>query len=69
MTKLVIQMAEIFNLKLGKNWQSNLSKSINKRNLDYIPEIFENVKKGFAKYRDRQLNKKKNKKHIQVESK
>lgn len=61
-TKLVEQMALLFNFNLGRNWQINLSTSINKRNADYMPEIFANLSKGFATYRLKQLEKnKKNK--------
>lgn len=58
-TELVSQFAKAFNVKLSDNWQSNLSKSINERNYNYVPEIFERIKKSFIRYRDRQLAKNK----------
>ena len=58
-TKMVEQMADIFGLSLGNNWQSNLSKSINKRNIDYVPEIFGRLSEGFNKYKEKLIAKKK----------
>jgi hypothetical protein len=58
-TKLVQQVASVFNFKLGKNWQSNFSKSINDRNHKYEAKIFTNLKDSFHAYRERQINKKK----------
>ena len=49
-TKLVEQLATIFKFDLGNNWQSNHSKSINNRNNDYEPEIFDRIKKAYSAY-------------------
>lgn len=54
-TKLVEEMASIFKVELGKNWQSNHSKSINNRNNDYEPEIFDNLKQAYARYSNKLL--------------
>ena len=61
-TKIVPQVAEAFNLKLGKYWQSNLSESVHDRNNDYDPGIFKKIAEGYNKYKDEQRNKKKQKK-------
>lgn len=61
-TTLVKDVANAFNLKLGSNWQSNLSDNINNRNADYHPAIFEKLKVSFEKYRSRQIEKNKKKK-------
>ena len=60
-TTLVKQVAKAFNYELNDHWQSNLSDSVNNRNTDYQPKIFEKIIKGFATYRDKQIeiNKKK----------
>jgi hypothetical protein len=58
-TKLVTQIASLFNFQLGKNWQSNLSKSINNTNFEYRPEIFDKIEQGFRNYRDKKINKNK----------
>jgi len=52
-TKLVVDIANFFNIDLGNNWQSNLSKSKNDRNNDYIPQIFDRIKNAFIKYSKR----------------
>lgn len=56
-TSLVKEVASAFNIKLGKNWQSNLSKSVNNRKQNYIPEIFLKLQTAFEDYRVRQINK------------
>jgi hypothetical protein len=58
-TSLVWQMADAFNVRLGRNWQSNFSHSINNRKLGYEPKIFKDLKKYFIAYRDKLINKKK----------
>ena len=58
-TNLVWQMAHAFNVRLGGNWQSNFSKSINNRKTGYEPKIFDDLKKSFIGYRDKLINKKK----------
>ncbi|MFN8285482.1 MAG: RteC domain-containing protein [Chitinophagales bacterium] len=61
-TKLVPQVAKALNFDLGNNWQVNLSTSLNKRNADYSPKIFENLRQAFEDFRLRKLDKnKKNK--------
>lgn len=56
-TFLVRQLAEVFQVDLGKNWQSNLTKSLSERNYDYEPKIFAKLREGFKSYVDRRLNK------------
>ena len=56
-TKLVEDVATVFNLNLTKNWQGNLSKSIHKSDNDYEPKIFKAIESAFKKYMDTQLNK------------
>jgi hypothetical protein len=58
-TSLVTELAGLLNFELGKNWQSNFSKSVNNRKADYKPEIFEKLPASFERYRDKQINKKK----------
>jgi len=41
--ELINDCAEFFGLELSKHWKSNLSKSKNERNNDYVPEIFKNL--------------------------
>ena len=59
-TKLVKQIASYFNIQLSKNWQSNLSNAVKKRNNDYKPQIIEKIKTGYEIYKN-QINAKKNK--------
>jgi len=54
-TEIVKDMAKFFKIDLSKNWQSNLSKSINNRNNDYVPAIFDNLKNSFANYSNKEL--------------
>ena len=54
-TKLVTQLSSLFNFDVGKHWQSNLTKSINDRNADYVPDIFQNLTKAFIEYRDKHV--------------
>ena len=49
-TKIVEALAEVFDVKLGDQWQSNLSKSIHNANADYEPAIFEEIKFAFNAY-------------------
>ncbi len=56
-TALVKQVAAAFNYKLGRNWQSNHSESINQRNADYESKVFEKLAKAYGRYRERLLNK------------
>jgi len=41
--KLIRECATFFGIKLSKNWKSNLSKSKNERNSNYVPEIFRSL--------------------------
>lgn len=56
-TKLVEEIAKLFNIELSENWQSNLSKSILKSKNGYEPEIFNELKKEFEKYYTEIINK------------
>lgn len=56
--KLVDSMAMLFNFELGKNWKSNLAKSINSSNSDYEPKIFDKLKKAYNAYVFERLDKK-----------
>ncbi len=49
-TKIVEALAEVFDLKLSDNWQSNLSKSIHNATSSYEPEIFDAIKTAFSGY-------------------
>lgn len=49
-TKIVDALAEAFNIKLSKNWQSNHSNSIHRQNRDYEPTIFKTVQEAYQKY-------------------
>ena len=41
--ELIQECAEFFGLELSEHWKSNLSKSKNERNNNYVPEIFKNL--------------------------
>ncbi|MGC4034447.1 MAG: RteC domain-containing protein [Chitinophagaceae bacterium] len=58
-TTLVKQVAEAFNIKLGKNWSSNFSKHIHKTDNDNRPIIFETLSKNFQAYKEKTIDKKK----------
>jgi hypothetical protein len=49
-TKLVKQIAEVFNYELGKNWQTNLSASKQKRKNGYQPEIIDKLNNAWEVY-------------------
>ncbi|MBI2268781.1 MAG: RteC domain-containing protein [Bacteroidetes bacterium] len=49
-TKIVETLAEVFDVKLSSNWQSNLSKSIHNATSNYEPEIFDTIKSAYAGY-------------------
>ena len=55
--KLVEDVANAFNLKLSKNVQSNLSKSIHKSKAGYEPKIFKKIENAFKQYMDDLINK------------
>ena len=56
-TKAIIvqRFARFFNFPLNKNWEDNLSSSVNDRNNSYEPEIFKRLKSGWTNYRDSRL--------------
>lgn len=49
-TKIVELLANIFDLELSKNWQSNHSSSIHKSKNDYEPKIFTNLQDAYKDY-------------------
>lgn len=59
-TKLVADLAIILGLDLGKNWQSNHTKSITNRNNDYDIKIFDRIKRAYENYREDALKTKGN---------
>lgn len=61
-TKITEALAEILELDLGKHWQSNLSASIHKANLEYQPAIFDKIKAAYLKYAEKLAYEKKKKK-------
>ncbi len=58
-TKLVKDVAKVFNITLTKDWQGNLSGSIHNSNIDYKPKIFKKLEEGFDKYKNEKLKKEK----------
>lgn len=58
-TKIVETLAEVFDVKLSSNWQSNLSKSIHNSNVNYEPAIFEEIKTAFNGYSAKKRKEKK----------
>ena len=56
-TSLVKDLAELLNFDLSESWQVNLSDSVHKRKTGYVPKFFDNLKKGYTDYQDRQVNK------------
>lgn len=60
-TKLVEQFAKLLNYDVGDYWQTYLSSSVNDTNADYVPQIFEELKKSWNNYRLTQVNKEKEK--------
>lgn len=53
-TKIVIDIASFFDVELGNNWQSNLSKSKNVRNNDYVPKVFDRIKTAYVNYSNKE---------------
>lgn len=49
-TKIVEELAEVFGVSLGKNWQSNHSASIHKAKHDYQPLIFHKIRQAYEAY-------------------
>ena len=49
-TKIVESLANIFDIDLSKNWQSNHSSSIHKSKNDYEPKIFKSIKDAYKDY-------------------
>ena len=60
-TKIVEALAPVFNVELGKNWQSNHSASIHKVNRNYQPPVFDKIKEAYLKYAEGLLEDKKKK--------
>jgi hypothetical protein len=56
---MVNSIADFLGLKIAKNWDNNLSKSINNTNNLYQPSIFKDIENGWENYRTFQINKKK----------
>jgi hypothetical protein len=61
-TKITETLAETLELDLGKHWQSNLSASIHKANMEYQPPIFDKIKEAYLKYAEKLAYEKKRKK-------
>ncbi len=59
-TKLVEDIAVLFNFKLGNNWQKNYSDNKNNRNHGYEIKIFSELEKSYKNYLIRTLKKTKN---------
>lgn len=49
-TKIVESLANVFDIDLSKNWQSNHSSSIHKSKNDYEPKIFNSIKDAYKDY-------------------
>jgi hypothetical protein len=61
-TKIVETLAEVFNIKLGENWQGNHSKSIHKRKKTYEVPIFTEIESAYKQYEAELIENKRNKK-------
>jgi hypothetical protein len=51
-TKIVEAAADVFDVKLGQNWQSNHSASIHKAKHNYQPLIFHKIREAYQQYAD-----------------
>lgn len=51
-TKITETLADVFEIDLGKNWQSNHSASIHKAKSNYQPPVFTKIKEAYLKYAD-----------------
>lgn len=51
-TKIVEAAADVFDVKLGENWQSNHSASIHKAKHNYQPLIFHKIREAYQQYTD-----------------
>ena len=58
-TKIVEAIAGVFNIHLGKNWQSNHSASIHKVKNDYQAQIFHKIREAYEQYTDSLIESKK----------
>lgn len=61
-TNIVKSLAEVFDLNLGNNWQTNHSKSYHKANSNYEPLIFHKIQLAYKKYTEKQIEEKNKKK-------
>lgn len=61
-TKITEALADVFEIDLGKNWQSNHSASIHKAKNNYQPPIFTKIKEAYLKYAEILIEEKNNKK-------
>jgi hypothetical protein len=48
--QMIKDIAQFLSIDLKKGWQSDLSKSIHERNLDYSPGIFSDIENAWDKY-------------------
>ncbi|MBA3705506.1 MAG: RteC domain-containing protein [Bacteroidetes bacterium] len=60
-TKIVENLAEVFNVDLGKGWQANHSSSIHKAKNNYQPPVFNKIKEAYQQYMQDQIEGKKKK--------
>jgi hypothetical protein len=61
-TKITEDLAGVFGISLGNNWQSNHSASIHKAKRDYQPSIFRKIQEAYQTYTENLIeDKKKNK--------
>ena len=58
-TKITEALAEVFDISLGKNWQSNLSASIHKSNNDRQGLIFHKIQEAYKQYTESLIEHKK----------
>ncbi len=61
-TKITEALSDMFEIDLGKNWQSNHSASIHKAKNNYQPPIFTKIKEAYLKYAETLVEEKNKKK-------